>query len=158
MSTLTQMSMQREQMQIASDNMNETVNLTAHARSILKKMWVALWKVISPTQELTPRCFLILLSIGVTVFSKTSWHSIAWLPSSFSWMDLSFVAFGESIITIRIHGWDDFLVKVRNNKQQRQSVAVIVETFYARINCLHGPSKECRCIWAWLYQQLLCRN
>lgn len=38
MSTLTQMSMQREQMQIASDNMNETVNLTAQARQILKKM------------------------------------------------------------------------------------------------------------------------
>jgi hypothetical protein len=38
MSTLTQMGTQREQMQIASDNMNDTVNATAQARLILKKM------------------------------------------------------------------------------------------------------------------------
>jgi hypothetical protein len=41
MSTLTQMGTQREQMQFASDNMNDTVNATAQARRILKQMYVA---------------------------------------------------------------------------------------------------------------------
>eukprot|EP00547_Thalassionema_nitzschioides_P007884 CAMPEP_0194210936 /NCGR_PEP_ID=MMETSP0156-20130528/9196_1 /TAXON_ID=33649 /ORGANISM="Thalassionema nitzschioides, Strain L26-B" /LENGTH=207 /DNA_ID=CAMNT_0038938353 /DNA_START=111 /DNA_END=731 /DNA_ORIENTATION=- len=44
MSTLTQMSSQREQMQSASDNMNETLNATAQARLILKKMRTKLFK------------------------------------------------------------------------------------------------------------------
>jgi hypothetical protein len=38
MSTLTQMTRQREQMQFASDNLNGTVNAMAQARQILKKM------------------------------------------------------------------------------------------------------------------------
>jgi len=44
MSTLTQMGVQREQMQIASDNLNDTVNATAQARMILKKMRTKLLK------------------------------------------------------------------------------------------------------------------
>eukprot|EP00548_Thalassiothrix_antarctica_P014462 CAMPEP_0194166582 /NCGR_PEP_ID=MMETSP0154-20130528/2144_1 /TAXON_ID=1049557 /ORGANISM="Thalassiothrix antarctica, Strain L6-D1" /LENGTH=212 /DNA_ID=CAMNT_0038877287 /DNA_START=178 /DNA_END=816 /DNA_ORIENTATION=+ len=44
MSTLTQMSTQREQMQIASDDMNTTLNTTAQARLILKKMRIKLFK------------------------------------------------------------------------------------------------------------------
>ena len=38
MSTLTQMSMQREQMQFASDDLNSTINASARARQILKHM------------------------------------------------------------------------------------------------------------------------
>lgn len=44
MSTLTQMSTQREQMQMASDNMNATLNTTAQARLLLKKMRTKLFK------------------------------------------------------------------------------------------------------------------
>mmetsp|Transcript_13536 Transcript_13536/g.20601 ORF Transcript_13536/g.20601 Transcript_13536/m.20601 type:complete len:183 (+) Transcript_13536:174-722(+) len=44
MSTLTQMSTQREQMQSASDNMNETLNATAQARLLLRKMRTKLFK------------------------------------------------------------------------------------------------------------------
>jgi hypothetical protein len=38
MSTLMQMNTQREQMQIASDSMNNTINATAQARALLRKM------------------------------------------------------------------------------------------------------------------------
>jgi len=38
MSTLTQMGQQREQMQIASDNMEATYNMTLEARMIMRKM------------------------------------------------------------------------------------------------------------------------
>jgi len=44
MSSLTQMSTQREQMQIASDNMNGTLNATVQARLILKTMRTKLFK------------------------------------------------------------------------------------------------------------------
>ena len=38
MSTLTQMGTQREQMQIASDNMEATYGMTMEARLIMRKM------------------------------------------------------------------------------------------------------------------------
>lgn len=110
MSTLTQMSMQREQMQIASDNMNATVNLTAQARQILKKMWVEHIIVCDSHREMFEThlyyfCrFLFCNGSGATRFSKTSWHFIAWLFSSFSWIFLSFVQFGRSTITAKEDG------------------------------------------------------
>ena len=38
MGTLSQMGTQREQLQIASDNMQETLNLTDQARAVMQQM------------------------------------------------------------------------------------------------------------------------